>query len=118
MVRPRSGRVVRKVAPGSTSRRRSAPLEVLVETIGPPISEVAWSTELVAQSLEILPVGPRDGRIFWLKPMHAVSLRVGLPKAKQPGEYVLEVVELFPAFALVVDSTSWPVGEGEGVLTD
>lgn len=117
MVRPLSGRVVRKVAPGSTPRRRSAPLDVLVETIGPPISEVAWSPEMVAQTLEILAVGLRDGRLFWLKPLHADSLRVGLPKAKQPGDFVLEVLEWYPLSPRVVHSTSWRYGDGVVVLT-
>jgi hypothetical protein len=117
MVRPLSARVVRKAAPGSTPRRRSAPLDVLVETIGPPISEVAWSPEVVAQTLEILPVGLRDGRLFWLKPMHADSLRVGLPKARQPGDFVLEVMEWYPLSPRVVHSTSWRYGDGAVVLT-
>ena len=116
MARPLSGRVARKVTPGST-RRKAAPLEVLVETIGPPISETAWSPEMVAQTLEILPVGLRDGRLFWLKPMHADSLKVGLPKSRQPGEYVLQVMGWYPLSPRVVHSTSWRYGDGAVVLT-
>jgi hypothetical protein len=102
---------------GTPRRRRSRSVEALVETIGPPIAEVPWSAEMVAQTLEILPVGLTDGRLFWLKPIHGDSLRVGLPKAKQPGDFVLEVMEWYPLTPRVVHSTSWRYKDGAVVLT-
>jgi len=89
----------------------------LVETMGPPISTVAWSPELVAQTLEILPVGIRGSEVFWLKPVHAESLRVGLPRSAKPGEVVVEVMNGYPLVPRVVHSTSWRYEEGRVILT-
>ena len=89
----------------------------IVERLGPPISRVAWSPDLVAQSLEILPVGLRDGALFWLRPVHAQSLRVGISKSQQPSEVVLEVAAWYPFTALVVHSTSWRYEENRILLT-
>jgi hypothetical protein len=72
---------------------------------------------MVAQTLEILAVGLRDGRLFWLKPVHGESLKVGLPRSKQPGDFVLEVMEWYPLLPQVVHSTSWRYHDGAVVLT-
>ena len=48
--------------------------------MGPPISTVDWSPKFVAQTLEVLPVGLRGESLFWMKPIHADSLRVGLTR--------------------------------------
>jgi len=85
--------------------------------MGPPISSVAWSPDFVAQTLEVLPVGLRDGRLFWMKPIHADSLRVGLPAAAKPGEVVLDVLKWYPLEPVVVHSTSWRHEEQRIVLT-
>ena len=84
----------------------------LVETIGPPISSVPWSPDFVAQTLEVLPVGVRDGALFWMKPMHADSLRVGLPTSAKPAEVVLDVLKSYPLGPIVVHSTSWRHEDG------
>jgi hypothetical protein len=63
-----------------------------VERIGPAISKVAWSPEFVAQSLEILPVFEGEGGLTWLKPMHAASLRIGLPPTAKPGDVVVQTL--------------------------
>jgi hypothetical protein len=89
----------------------------LVETIGPPISSVPWSPNFVAQTLEVLPVGLRDGALFWMKPMHADSLRVGLPTSAKPAEVVLDVLKWYPLAPIVVHSTSWRQEDGRIVLT-
>ena len=115
-VRP-AGRVDSKDLAAGTRRRRRPNLESLKETIGPPISEVPWSAEMVAQTIEILPVGLADGGLFWLKPVHAGSLSVGLPRSKQPGAFVLEVMRWYPLTPRVVHSTSWRYREGAVVLT-
>ena len=85
--------------------------------MGPPISTVAWSPELVAQTLEILPVALRPGGLVWLKPMHADSLRVGLPAAAKPGEVVLDAMKWYPLEPLVVHSTSWRHEAARIILT-
>ena len=62
-------------------------------------------------------MGLRDGALFWLRPVHAQSLRVGISKSQQPSEVVLEVAAWYPFTALVVHSTSWRVDRGGVVLT-
>ena len=89
----------------------------IVERMGPPISKVPWSPEMVAQSLEILPIGLRDGTLFWLRPVHAPSLRVGISKSVEPSQFVQEVVAWYPLSARVVHSTSWRYEEGRIILT-
>ena len=106
---------------GAEKMRRRQPrkpsLTPVVEAMGQPISTVAWSPALVAQTLEILPVGLQDGKLFWLKPVHAESLRVGLPHAAQPGDVVLSVLDWYPLRPWVVHSTSWRYEEGRVILT-
>jgi hypothetical protein len=89
----------------------------LVEEMGPPISSVAWSADFVAQSLEVLAICLRDGKLFWLKPLHADSLRVGLSPTAKPGEVVLDMLKWYPLVPLVVHSTSWRAEEGRIILT-
>jgi hypothetical protein len=98
-------------------RRNKARIETLVETMGPPISTAAWSPQLVAQTLEVLPVGLRDGLLFWLKPIHADSLRLGLSLSAKPAEAVLDALKWYPLEPLVVHSTSWRHEEGRVILT-
>jgi hypothetical protein len=90
---------------------------LIIERLGPPLSSVPWSPELVAQSLEVLPVGLRDGRLFWLRPVHAPTLRVGISRSAEPGQIVLDVVAWYPLSPRVVHSTSWRYEEGRIVLT-
>lgn len=105
--------------PGLRSQRRQPvrSIAVLVEEMGPPISTVLWSPDVVAQSLEILAVALRQGKLFWLKPVHAASLRVGLPRSAKPSDVVLGVIGWYPLVPLVVHSTSWRYEEGRVVLT-
>ncbi|MDQ6774111.1 MAG: hypothetical protein M3024_14205 [Candidatus Dormibacteraeota bacterium] len=100
----RGGRVERHLVP-------------IIERLGPPISRVPWSPDLVAQSLEIFPVGLGDGQLFWLRPVHAPSLRVGVAKTEDPSQTVLDVMAWYSLAALVVHSTSWRYEEGRIVLT-
>jgi hypothetical protein len=85
--------------------------------MGPPISSVAWSADFVAQTLEVLAICLRNGQLFWLKPLHADSLRVGLSATARPGEVVLDVLKWYPLVPLVVHSTSWRAEEGRIILT-
>ena len=105
--------------PESRGRRRArVPSDgPIVERIGSPISKVPWSPELVAQSLEILPVGLKEGALFWLRPIHAPSLRVGISKSAEPSQVVLDVVASYELHAQIVHSTSWRYEDGRIVLT-
>ena len=85
--------------------------------MGPPVSSVAASPQFVAQTLEVLPVGLRDGAVFWMKPLHAESLRVGLPPSARPAEVVLDVLKWYPLTAAVVHSTSWRHEQARIILT-
>jgi len=86
-------------------------------TIGPPLSTTAWAAEYTAQTLEILPVFMRDGAIFWLKPVHADSLRIGLAPKSNPGDEVIAAMKWYPLTPHVVHSTSWRHDEGRVTLT-
>jgi hypothetical protein len=85
--------------------------------MGPPISSVAWSPLFVAQTIEILPVGLRGSVLFWLKPLHAESLRVGLPPSGDPGQVAVEVMGWYPLVPRVVHSTSWRHLDARVILT-
>lgn len=98
-------------------RRGPAPLAPIVERIGPPVSSVPWSPNVVAQNLEILAVTLRGGKLQSLRPVHAASLRVGLPRGAEPSDVVLQVLGLYPLLPLVVHSTSWRYEEDRVVLT-
>jgi hypothetical protein len=103
---------------GGRRRRRVPPSDgPIVERIGSPISKVPWSPELVAQSLEIIPVGLDEGKLFWLRPIHAPSLRVGVSKSGEPSQVVLDVVASYELHAQIVHSTSWRYENGRIVLT-
>ena len=99
------------------ARRSKSRIEPIVEAMGPPISTVAWSPQFVAQTLEVFPVGLRTGRLFWIKPIHADSLRVGMPASARPADVVLDVLKWYPLEPLVVHSTSWRHEEARIVLT-
>lgn len=88
-----------------------------METMGPPISSRPWSSDFVAQTLEVLPVALIDQGLYWMKPIHADSLRVGLGPASKPHETVLEVLKWYPLEPIVVHSTSWRHEEGRVILT-
>ncbi|HLZ10872.1 MAG TPA: hypothetical protein VKT80_19970 [Chloroflexota bacterium] len=87
------------------------------DDIGPPISNVLWSPDVVAQHLEILAVAKTHGQLVWLKPVHAASLRVGLSRSARPSDVVVEVMGWYPLVPRVVHSTSWRYEEGLVVLT-
>ena len=98
--------------------RKSKPsIASLLETIGPPVSTVPWSADFTAQTVEVLPVGLSDGRLFWLKPVHADSLRLGLSASARPADIVLDALKWYPLEPIVVHSTSWRHEAGRVILT-
>jgi hypothetical protein len=90
--------------------------EPVVE-IAPALTNVAWSAEMVSQSLEGLLVylGPEGARV--LRPIHATTLRVGWPADRQPGEVVLAAARRYGLRPLLVHSTSWRLDGPRVVLT-
>lgn len=88
-----------------------------MDAMGPPVSTTQWSPSFVAQTLEVLPVALGDDGLLWMKPLHADSLRVGLPPSSRPAEVVLEVLRWYPLAPIVVHSTSWRHEEGRIILT-
>jgi hypothetical protein len=103
-----------------TGRRRPGqpePISEPVVELGPPISDVPFSSEFAQQSLEVLILTLDGGSAVWLKPVHADSLHVGLPVASSPGDVVIETLGRFGLAPRVVHSTSWRHEEGRLVLT-
>ncbi len=90
---------------------------IVERTLPPPLTEVAVSSDIVSQSLEILPVFLEGARIVWLKPIHADSLRVGLPPSKQPADVILSTMARYGMEPIVVHSTSWRSTPDRMILT-
>lgn len=82
-----------------------------------PLTSVAWSSAIVAQSLEVLIVALAPEGAHHLRPIHADTLRIGWPPDRKPGELVLEAVERYGLEPLLLHSTSWRHEEGRLVLT-
>src|SRR5438105_15642376 len=98
-------------------RRAKPKVEPEVEAMRPRISTVDWSPKFVAQTLDVLPVWLRGESLFWMKPIHADSLRVGLTPSAKPADTLLDVLNWYPLVPVVVHSTSWRQEEGRIILT-
>lgn len=85
-----------------------------METLRPDIAPAPAAHEFVSQALELIPVGLGDDGLFWIKPLHADSLRVGLPSAARPAAVVLDMLRWYPLSAVAVHSASW---RHEGAMT-
>jgi hypothetical protein len=83
----------------------------------PPLTSVAWSSAIVAQSLEVLIVYLADDGAHHVHPIHAETLRVGWPPERKPGEIVMDAVERYGLTPLIVHSTSWRHDDGRLILT-
>jgi hypothetical protein len=75
--------------------------------LAPPLTQAAWSSDFVAQSLETLFVTLREGQADHLRPIHADTLRLGWPPNAQPGDIVLGACDRFDLAPILVHSTSW-----------
>jgi hypothetical protein len=82
-----------------------------------PLTSVAWSSAIVAQSLEVLFVYLADDDAHLLRPIHAETLRLGWPRDRKPGDIVMDAVDRYGLQPLLVHSTSWRHEEGRLVLT-
>lgn len=93
------------------------PSEPPVVGLSPPLTDVAWSPDIVAQSLEALYVFLRDGEAWRLRPIHAETLRVGWSPEAEPGTVVVEAAARYELRPRVVHSTSWRYDQGRLILT-
>jgi hypothetical protein len=90
--------------------------EPVVELV-PPLTDVAWSSSFVAQSLEVLFVCLREDGAHHLRPIHAPTLRLGWGPDRDPAAIVLEAAARYGLAPLLVHSTSWRHQEGRLILT-
>lgn len=88
-----------------------------VVELAPALTNVAWSKELVSQSLEVLLAYLGDDGAHRLRPIHAQTLRVGWPPDQQPGDIVAHAAGRYGLVPLLVHSTSWRLEAGRVVLT-
>jgi hypothetical protein len=91
--------------------------EPLVELFVPALSNVAWSSEVVGQTLEGLFVYLASDGTHHLHPVHAPTLRLGWRPDEQPGEVLLAAAERYGLAAALVHSTSWRFEDARVVLT-
>jgi hypothetical protein len=85
--------------------------------LDPPLSQVPWSNEFAARSLETFFVFLRDGVPIVLRPIHADSLLLGWEARIQPGAVVVEAAARYDLNPVVVHSTSWRTVDDRLVLT-
>jgi hypothetical protein len=90
--------------------------EPVVEIV-PALTNVAWSAEIVSQSLEVLLVSLGADGAHHLRPIHAPTLRLGWPPDRQPGEIVVTAVRRYGLVPLLAHSTSWRLDGARVVLT-
>src|SRR4249919_1726638 len=85
--------------------------------LAPAITNVAWSKELVSQSLEALFVYLAEDGAHRLSPIHAATLHLGWPPEQQPGDIVALSAKRYGLAPMLVHSTSWRLDEGRLILT-
>jgi hypothetical protein len=85
--------------------------------LAPALTNVAWSKELISQSLEPLFAYLGDDGAHHLRPIHAPTLRVGWPPDQQPGDIVAHAARRYGLAPLLVHSTSWRLEAGRVILT-
>lgn len=85
--------------------------------LAPALTNVAWSRELVSQSLEALFAYLGADGAHHLRPVHASTLRVGWPPDRQPGDIVADAAWRYGLAPLLVHSTSWRLEAGRVILT-
>jgi hypothetical protein len=82
-----------------------------------PLSQKPWYPDVVAQSLEVLPIFLDHDGLGWLKPIHASSLRVGVGVNEQPATAVMKALRVYGLAPSVVHSTSWRMENERMILT-
>lgn len=82
-----------------------------------PLSEAPWSADFVMQSIEILPVRLREGRLHSIGPQHADSFIVAWPTGHKPEEVAMGALDRLGLAPIVLHSTSWRNVGDEVILT-
>ena len=85
--------------------------------LAPALTNVAWSKELVSQSLEALFVYLAEDGAHRLRPIHAATLRLGWLPTSSRGTSLPSRPSDTAVAQILVDSTSWRLDEGRLVLT-
>jgi hypothetical protein len=85
--------------------------------LDPPLSQVPWSSEFAARSLETFFVFLRDVQPIVLRPVHAESLLLGWGAGAQPGAVVVEAAARYDLNPVLVHSTSWRTIDDRLILT-
>jgi hypothetical protein len=85
--------------------------------LAPALANVAWSRELVSQSVEPLFAYLGTNGARHLRPVHAPTLRLGWPPDAQPGDVVAHAARRYGLTPLLVHSTSWRLEAGRVILT-
>lgn len=83
----------------------------------PPLSDVPWSADFVAQSLETLFVCLRADGARHLRPIHASTLRLGWAPGPDPGQIVADASTRYALTPLLIHSTSWRHESDRLILT-
>jgi len=85
--------------------------------LAPALTNVAWSPDLVAQTLEALIVYLAPDGLHHLRPIHAPALHLGLAPRQEPGDVVRDAAERYGLGPRLVHSTSWRHEDDRVVLT-
>ena len=85
--------------------------------LDPPVSQVPWSSEFAARSLETFFVYLRDVEPIMLRPIHADSLLLGRGPATSRARSGIDAAARYGLHPIVVHSTSWRTVEDRLVLT-
>jgi hypothetical protein len=88
-----------------TNRAEPPPVPLVDQAAA--LTRVAWSDQVVGQTLEALMVYLRPDGARALRPIHAPALRVGWHPQQQPGDIVLGAAQRYGLRPLLVHSTSW-----------
>jgi hypothetical protein len=83
----------------------------------PPLTNVAWTSEVVSQALEAIFVYLAGGSAHNVHPIHAATLRVGWRADRQPADIIVEATRRYDLEPILVHSTSWRFEESRVVLT-
>jgi hypothetical protein len=83
----------------------------------PPLTNVAWASNVVSQALEAIFVYLADGDAHNVHPIHAAALHVGWRSDLQPADIIVEATRRYGLEPILVHSTSWRFVEARVVLT-
>jgi hypothetical protein len=91
--------------------------EPYVELYVPPLTNVGWAKELVAQTIETIFVYLAPDGAHQLHPIHAPALRLGWRADLQPSDIIVATAERYGLTPILVHSTSWRMEQARVILT-